>query len=448
MKELLEETRRNSAYIRSQGYTLVECWECEWGTEKTTNKDLQRFIATRLRRPLDKVKTMTLQSILSAVKNETLFGCVECDIHVPNNLRERFSEMCPIFKNTNISRDDIGDFMRTYAEENDVMKQPRRSLIGSMFGEKILLATPLLKWYLEHGLEVTRVYQVIEYTPNPCFKPFGDAVSDARRAGDADPSKVIIADTSKLTGNSGYGKTITNKERHRQVKYCDDDEVPELVNSPFFRQLNTIDQNTYEVESSKKKIKMDLPLQVGFFVYQYAKLRMLEFYFDFLDKYLDRADFEYCEMDTDSAYIAISGDSIDDLVKPEMLEEYEVDKCNWFPRTDSEEHARYDKRTPGLFKVEWEGDGIVSLCSKTYYCFGNVKDEFSCKGVNKKKNIINKEKYLDVLLSKRSGSGVNRGFRVLNNKMCTYVQEKNAFSYFYPKRKVLEDGVSTAPLDI
>ena len=170
---------------------------------------------------------------------------------------------------------------------------------------------------------------------------------------------------------------------------------------------------------------------------------MLEFYFDFPDKYLDRADFEYCEMDTDSAYIAISGDSIDDLVKPEMLEEYEVDKCNWFPRTDSEEHARYDKRTAGLFKVEWEGDGIVSLCSKTYYCFGNVKDKFSCKGLNKKKNIINKEKYLDVLLSKRSGSGVNRGFRVLNNKMCTYVQEKNAFSYFYPKRKVLEDGVST-----
>ena len=48
-----------------------------------------------------------------------------------------------------------------YAEENDVMKQARRSLIGSMFGEKILLATPLLKWYLEHGLEATRVYQVL-----------------------------------------------------------------------------------------------------------------------------------------------------------------------------------------------------------------------------------------------------------------------------------------------
>ena len=131
-------------------------------------------------------------------------------------------------------------------------------------GEKNLSATPLLKWYLEHGLEVTCVYQVIEYTPKPCFKPFGDAVSNARRTGDADPSKAI---------NSSYDKTITNKERHRQVKFCDDDEVPNLINLPFFPELNPIDDNTYEVQSSKNKIKLDLPLQVGFFVYQYAKLR-------------------------------------------------------------------------------------------------------------------------------------------------------------------------------
>ena len=49
---------------------------------------------------------------------------------------------------------------------------------------------------------------------------------------------------------------------------------------------------------------MNLPFQVGFFVYQYAKLRMLQFYYDFFDKYLDRADFQTCEMDKDSAYIA------------------------------------------------------------------------------------------------------------------------------------------------
>ena len=82
--------------------------------------------------------------------------------------------------------------MKAYAAEHNIMSQPRRSLIGSLKGEKILLAMPLLKWYLEHGLEVTKVHQVVE------FKPFGDSASDARRSGDADPRKAIIADTMKL----------------------------------------------------------------------------------------------------------------------------------------------------------------------------------------------------------------------------------------------------------
>ena len=479
MAELLEETRANTEYIRSKGYRVIELYECEWRQLKRTNRELQSFIATEVRRTLDRVQIMSTERILSEVRNERLFGCVEVDIHVPPHLKEKFSEMCPIFKNTNISREDIGEYMQSYAEENKIMAQPRRSLIGSLKGEKILLATPLLKWYLEHGLKVTKVYQVIEFTPKPCFKPFGDAVSDARRAGDADPSKAIIADTMKLVsfvfhlgkqgvgtistswiethlfffsflsqvGNSAYGKTITNQMKHRNVEYCSDAEASRKVNTPLFRQLENITEDTYQVESCKKSIKLNLPIQVGFFVYQYAKLRMLQFYYDFLNKYLERADFQMCEMDTDSAYIAIAGDSVESLIKPELRAQFEQDKCNWFPRTDTPEHKAYDKRTPGLFKVEWEGEGIIGLCSKTYYCFG-VKDKFSCKGVNKKCNEIDKDKYLNVLLSKQNSCGINRGFRVVNNTMYTYTQVRDAFSYFYPKRKVLEDGVSTLPLDI
>ena len=248
-------------------------------------------------------------------------------------------------------------------------------------------------------------------------------------------------------GNSAYGKTITNQLKHRNVEYCSDAEASRKVNTPLFRQLENITEDTYQVESCKKSIKLNLPIQVGFFVYQYAKLRMLQFYYDFLDKYLERADFQMCEMDTDSAYIAIAGDSVESLIKPELRAQFEQDKCNWFPRTDTPEHKAYDKRTPGLFKVEWEGEGIIGLCSKTYYCFG-VKDKFSCKGVNKKCNEIDKDKYLNVLLSKQNSCGINRGFRVVNNTMYTYTQVRDAFSYFYPKRKVLEDGVSTLPLDI
>ncbi|KAL9973270.1 hypothetical protein ACROYT_G019700 [Oculina patagonica] len=380
MAELLKETRDISQYIVERGYKLVEIYECEWLRLKRTNSTVQKFLSTTFQRPLDHHKSLTKEQILRAICDESLFGVVECDIRVPDHLKGKFSEMCPIFKNTEISREDIGEYMQAFAEEQNIMPRPRRSLIGSYFGERILLATPLIKWYLEHGLEVTHVYQFVEYTPVPCFEPFGEAVSDARRAGDVDPNKAIIADTMKLVGNSSYGKTINDQERHREVKFCEETKASRLINTPFFRGIDQIEGNTYEVQSCKKTIKLNLPMQIGFFVYQYAKLRMLQFYFDFMDKYLDRSDFQYCETDTDSAYIALSGPSVESLVRLELREEFEKDKCKWFPRTDTPENKAYDKRTPGVFKEEWSGEGIIGLSSKTYYCFGSY-DKVSCKGL-------------------------------------------------------------------
>lgn len=71
------------------------------------------------------------------------------------------------------------------------------------------------------------------------------------------------------------------------------------------------------------------------------------------------------------------------------------------------------------------------------FLFG-VKDKFFCNGVNKKRSDIKKEKFLDVLLTKKNSPGVNRGLCVVNNTMYTFI----------PKRKGLGDGVSTLPLDI
>ena len=75
---------------------------------------------------------------------------------------------------------------------------------------------------------MTHVYQVIEYDPIPYFLRFGDVVSKARRAGDS--HEAIIADTMKLLGNSGYGKTIINVDRHRYVNYCTEKAASLMVN--------------------------------------------------------------------------------------------------------------------------------------------------------------------------------------------------------------------------
>ena len=198
MGELFEETQINSQYIKDEGYNLIEMWECEWQQQRQQNPALKQFLATHVYRPLDRHKHLSQDQILQAVKCGQLFGVVECDIEVPEHLKPKFSEMTPIFKNVEISRDDIGEYMKAFGEEHNIMPRPRRSLVGSFFGKKILLATPLLIWYLEHGLEVTNIYQVVEYSPVPCFEPFGEAVSNARREGDRDSNKLIKGETMKL----------------------------------------------------------------------------------------------------------------------------------------------------------------------------------------------------------------------------------------------------------
>jgi hypothetical protein len=64
--------------------------------------------------------------------------------------------------------------------------------------------------------------------------------------------------------------------------------VHQYLVDPFFRKCNQLNEDTFEVEMSKKTITLDLPMQIGCFVYQYAKLRMLEFYYDFMDVFAFR----------------------------------------------------------------------------------------------------------------------------------------------------------------
>ena len=125
-------------------------------------------------------------------------------------------------------------------------------LVGSYRGDKILLATPLLRWHLDYGLEVTHVYQVIEYGPIPCFRLFGDAVSTARREGDVHLHKAINADTVKLLGNSGYGKTIINVDRHRDMKYCTEAAASLIINDRRFRQFNVVVDDAYKIAMNKR----------------------------------------------------------------------------------------------------------------------------------------------------------------------------------------------------
>ena len=380
------------------------------------------------------------------LKQKSWFGYAEVDIEIPEHLQQKFEEMCPFFHKKVVPANVVPEHMKKYLKATGRKAvESNKKLLGTLSAEKILLYEPLLQWYINHGAIIKRVYRTIDYKPKKIFEWFVKEVTKARRTGDVDKSKALLADIFKLLGNSGYGKLIEALERQTNVIYTKDEKVVDrALRSAFFSDLDEIGQ-AYELESRKPRITIRRPFQIGIAVYQLAKLRMLQFYYDFLDRYLDRKDFELIQMDTDSNYLAISGKTLEEIVKPEMKAEFEQEKKNWLA------WDKWSGRTPGLFKKEFEGERMIALCSKCYYTEHQtdnqeVKKKLSSKGMSKKQNEINWQRFKAALNGSKD-MATNRGFRMRDGNMVTYEQEKLGLSAYYDKRWVLPDGIHTEPIE-
>ena len=136
----------------------------------------------------------------------------------------------------------------------------------------------------------------------------------------------MIALTNKLTGNSLYSSSLSNKEKHRNIIYHSEDTVNKIINDLRFIHLDEIKKDIYEVKSLKNKIVNDLPIQIGLNVNLISKLHMLKFFYLFLKKYIPDRHFELLETDTDSIYFSISKENLNDCVPPHLKPNYFHDK--------------------------------------------------------------------------------------------------------------------------
>ena len=358
--------------------------------------------------------------------------------------------------------------MREYAEKENIMPQRKRMLISSFILLNGTIITPLLLFYLKHGLVCKKIHRFVQYTPRKCFNNFVQSAMDARRQGDKNPNSSVVAETMKLLANSSYGYQIMDRSRHTVTKYLNDEKTHSSINSKTFKRLNHITDQLYEVELVKPEIEHREPIIVGFFILQYAKLRMLELYYNFFEKFCDTDKYEELEMDTDSLYLVLSEENLQDVILREKRAEsdqLQSKDCtdnftanatdNFFPRTCCNVHKKHDKRKPGLSEEEFRCAEMLCLCSKTYCCYDKQtnKHKFSSEGLNKRTLEEGGDggpmsKYRKVLEEAVNVTSTNRRFRTIQHSVATYEQTKKGLSYFYPKRIVEEDGIHTKPLHV
>ena len=149
------------------------------------------------------------------------------------------------------------------------------------------------------------------------FNSFVQFVVDARRAGDENPLSGVVAETRKLLGNIPFGYQLQDRSKHTKTKYLGEEKKNhKATNNQFFKRLNCVAKKLYEVELVKSTMEHREPIIVGFFKLQYAKLRMLELYYNFFDKICDVNKLEELELDTDSISLALAEEDLDDCILP------------------------------------------------------------------------------------------------------------------------------------
>ena len=112
-----ESDKLRKLYLEKKGYKVIEMRECEWWDLVQANYMLKNHVRKNFPYKLP----LSSEKLLVRLEEDNLFGYVQCDLEVHEELCERFANFPPIFKNFDVGRENIGKFMLKYAEKKHVI---------------------------------------------------------------------------------------------------------------------------------------------------------------------------------------------------------------------------------------------------------------------------------------------------------------------------------------
>ena len=188
--------------LLASGYDVCSIWDCTFRNIMYNEKPdlLQQYNSMRPEFLKHHPKGVTEETILEAVRIGSLFGFLVVDLRCPPELKEHFEDFPPIFANHDISYNDIVSVMQDHVKSTNIKLTNRRVLLSGFEADEFLVNTRLLRFYLELGLIVSKVHEVIEYCERVPFADFVQQITEHRKAAACDPSRAVAGNIYKLIG--------------------------------------------------------------------------------------------------------------------------------------------------------------------------------------------------------------------------------------------------------
>ena len=382
------------------------------------------------------------------------------DLHIPEELHDYYNDYPPAPEHIKVTKEEISKYNQELSPDGETLT----SKLLCTLKDKIEYYADFryLQTMIKHGVQVLKVHEVHKYGMEPFLKAYIDYNNKKRAEAKTQAEK----DYYKLMNNSIFGKCIEDvRKRIEFYLACTEAEHEKMVSSYRYKGFGKFNDDMYWTQMSKKTVKLDKPIQIGFTILNLSKMVMFDYYYEYLKpKYGEKL--KLLATDTDSFIFEVeTEDFYKDMYK---------DRSGYYDISDYPKEMRFgngelafevkdkdgNKKRLGYFKDEYFGKVIeefVGLKSKMYSIKAEGEEEGegkrTAKGIKEgvKCRELTHEDYKEVLMSSMGGPTGEKKEKYVeqcnitskNHELYTVKENKKALSGYDDKRYVLGDGIGT-----
>ena len=367
---------------------------------------------------------------------------VECDFTYPDELHDLHNDypLAPerLVVEERLLSEEQRDILDSYTQVHTATPK----LIPNFFNKtNQLVHYRNLKFYLEHGLVLTKVHKAIRFNQSKCLKHYVQTNTELR-AKSSDPVEVKLR---KDMNNSIYGKTCENLTKRTDIKLVTSKQMCEkLIHKPHCTRFEVFAPELAAVELQKVKCYINKPTYVGFSVLELSKLHMYRFHYDCLRKWYPSAELLFT--DTDSLVYQIF---TDDLYEDLKSKQEHFDFSNYpkkhtlFNEVNNMVMGKMKDESNGWYITEFVGLR-PKMYSYTTLVSAALKETKRAKGIQRA--VVAAICHADYLaqLQTPSENYVNiRRIGQKHHRLYTIQSEKRGLCAFDDKRFLQADGIHT-----
>ena len=231
--------------------------------------------------------TVRLNEVFDRLERENKGMCFCVDLHIPEAVK-RATDMYPFAPEhrqiyaeyyTDFEKKELTPFLRRWAEANEKEKMGAfNGLVCTLYDKKKYhVHWRILKFYMEHGVEVKKVWFGVEFDEGDYLAGYIRKNIEIRNTRKDELGKTLY----KLLGNSIYGKTFESPFKRNTFEIVrDPTKLKGLLETGHISSMTPIDDLGWVVKMDGEDIVLDKPTYIGACVTEYAKLHMYSLLYD------------------------------------------------------------------------------------------------------------------------------------------------------------------------